>query len=171
MKTIIVLLFVAIMLSAADLNVDTKVSSINFEATEMFFVGVDGSFSDFSGTITLKGDKVTAINGDVAVISLNTDNARRDDHLLSSDFFDEVKYKTIRFRSIKVTGDSVKAAVTIKDITKTLTFKMKKIETGESGITIKLTGVVDRTAFDIDNNFMSAIINNDINVEARLTAH
>ena len=170
MKTIMALLLMAIMVSAADLKVDTKRSSINFKAIEMFFVSVDGSFSDFSGTITVEGDKITAINGDVAVISLNTDNARRDDHLLSSDFFYEVKFHTITFRSKAVTKKNVFADVTIKDITKTLTFKMEKIETGESGITIKLTGVVDRTAFDIDNNFMSAIINNDINVEARLAA-
>lgn len=170
MKTIMALLLMAIMVSAADLKVDTKRSSINFKAIEMFFVSVDGSFSDFSGTITVEGDKITAINGDVAVISINTDNARRDDHLLSSDFFYEVKFHTITFRSKAVTKKNVIADVTIKDITKTLTFKMEKIETGESGITIKLTGVVDRTAFDIDNNFMSAIINNDINVEARLAA-
>lgn len=171
MKMTALLLFTAIMAFAADLKVDTKGSSINFEATEMFFVGVEGSFGDFSGTITLEGDKITAINGEVAVLSLDTGIAKRDDHLLSSDFFDEVRYKSILFRSTKVTDENVEAAVTIKNITKTLTFKMTKIEIGDDGVKIKLTGVVDRTAFDIDNNFMSAIIKNSINVEARLTAY
>ena len=171
MKRIVVLLFAAIMVFGADLKVDAKDSSIDFTATQWLFVSVDGNFSDFSGTVTVEGDKITAINGDVAVISLDTGIARRDDHLLSSDFFDEVKYKTIRFRSTKVTDKRVEAMLTIKNITKTLNFKMEKIETGGDGVKIRLTGVVDRTAFDIDNNFMSAIIKNDIDVEARLVAH
>jgi polyisoprenoid-binding protein YceI len=170
MKMLAVLLFTAVMVFGADLKVDKKGSSIDFEATELFFVGVDGSFSDFSGTISVEGDKITAITGEVAVLSLDTGIAKRDDHLLSSDFFDEVKFKSIYFRSTKVTDDSVEAELTIKDITKTLDFKMEKIEVGENGAKIKLTGVVDRTAFDIDNNFMSSIIKNNINVKATLIA-
>ncbi|MCJ7765878.1 MAG: YceI family protein [Thiovulaceae bacterium] len=170
MKTVAALLVMAILAFGADLKVETKSSSIGFEATELFFVGVEGSFRDFGGTIRVEGDKITAITGEVAVISLNTGIARRDDHLLSSDFFDEVRYKSIFFRSTKVTDDSVKAELTIKNITKKITFKMEKIEAGASGVKIKLTGVVDRTAFDIDNNFMSAIIKNNISVKATLTA-
>jgi polyisoprenoid-binding protein YceI len=170
MKAIAALLVMAILAFGADLKVDTKSSSMDFEATELLFVGVDGNFSDFSGTISVEGDKITAITGDIVVNSLHTGIARRDDHLLSSDFFDEVRYKSIFFRSIKVTDDSVEAEVTIKNITKTLTFKMQKFDVSENGVKIKLTGVVDRTAFDIDNNFMSTIIKNNIDVTATLVA-
>ncbi|WP_345976770.1 YceI family protein [Sulfurimonas sp. HSL3-7] len=171
MRMIAVLLFTAIIALGNELTVDTKRSSIDFTATEFFFASVDGNFSSFGGTITVEEGKVTAINGEVAVISINTGNARRDDHLLSSDFFYEVKFHTITFRSKAVTQKNVIADVTIKDITKTLNFKIKKIEVGDDGVTIKLTGVVDRTAFDIDNSFMSAIIKDNINVVARLVAH
>jgi polyisoprenoid-binding protein YceI len=170
MKTIAALLVMAMLVFGADLKVDTKNSSMDFEATELLFVGVDGNFSDFGGTISVEGNKITAITGRIAVNSIYTGIARRDDHLLSSDFFDEVRYKWIFFRSIKVTDDSVEAEVTIKNITKTLTFKMQKFDVSENGVKIKLTGVVDRTAFDIDNNFMSAIIKNDIDVKAILVA-
>jgi polyisoprenoid-binding protein YceI len=170
MKTIAALLVMAILAFGADLKVDKKSSSMDFKATQFLFATVGGNFRDFSGTISVDGDKITAINGKIAVISIFTDNARRDDHLLSSDFFDEVKYKSIVFRSTKVTDDSVEAEVTIKDITKTLTFKMQKSDVSEDGAKIKLTGVVDRTAFDIDNSFMSSIIKNNINVKATLVA-
>ncbi|MBU1642406.1 YceI family protein [bacterium] len=170
MKTIAALLVMAMLVFGADLKVDTKNSSMDFEATELLFVGVDGNFSDFGGTISVEGNKITAITGRIAVNSIYTGIARRDDHLLSSDFFDEVRYKWIFFRSIKVTDGSVEAEVTIKNITKTLTFKMQKFDVSENGAKIKLTGVVDRTAFDIDNNFMSAIIKNNIDVKAILVA-
>ena len=84
----------AVMAFGVELTVDEKASSIDFEATEMFFIGVDGNFSDFSGTISVEGDTITAINGVITVLSLDTDNKRRDDHLLSSDFFHEVAQPT-----------------------------------------------------------------------------
>lgn len=170
MRIIAALLFTAIMAFGTELTVDKKHSSVDFKATQLFFVKVDGTFSDFSGTIVVKDGKITAINGEIAVISLHTDNARRDDHLLSSDFFDEVTFKSILFKSTKITDDSVEAKMTIKDITKTLTFQMETIKVTETGVKVKLTGVVDRTEFDIDNSFMSAMIYDDIDVEATLTA-
>ncbi|MEN8146171.1 MAG: YceI family protein [Campylobacterota bacterium] len=170
MKKIIVLLVMAVMAFGVELTVDKRASSIGFETTKMFFVGVDGSFSDFSGTITVEGGKVTAINGLVAVLSLDTDNEKRDDHLLSSDFFHEVAFKSIVFRSTEVTDDTVVADITIKDITKTVTFAMEKIDVSDSGAKVKLTAVVDRTEFDIDNNFMSMIIFNNIDITSTLIA-
>ena len=170
MKKTIMFLMIAVMAFGVELTVDKKASSVGFEATELLFVGVDGSFSDFSGTITVLGDRITAINGEVTVLSLNTDNERRDDHLLSSDFFYEVKYKSILFRSTEIRKNTVRADITIKDITKPVTFTMEKIEVSEQGVKIKLSGVVDRTAFDIDNNFMSAIIFDNIDVMSTLIA-
>ena len=170
MKTIITLLLLAVMAFGAELKVDTKASSIAFEATKMLFVGVDGNFSTFSGTIDVEGDKVTSINGVIKVLSIDTDDTKRDDHLLSSDFFNEVIFKEIRFVSTKIESDSVTADVTIKDITKSLTFAMETIKVSESGVEIKLTAVVDRTEFDIDNNFMSMMIFDNIDVSATLIA-
>lgn len=170
MKSIVIILLMAVMAFGAELTVDTKASSIDFKAKEMLFITVDGNFSKFSGTITVEGNKVTAINGVVAVISLDTDNARRDDHLLSSDFFDEVVYKSIVFKSTKITDDSVVADITIKNITKPVTFKMEPLEVSEQSVKVKLSAVVDRTEFDIDNNFMSSIIFDNIDVTSTLVA-
>ncbi len=164
------ILLMAVVVFGAELTVDTKASSIDFKAKEMLFITVDGNFSDFSGVISVEGDTITAINGVVSVISLDTDNARRDDHLLSSDFFNEVVYKSIVFKSTKITDDSVVADITIKNITKPVTFKMKSLEVSEQGVKIKLAAVVDRTEFDIDNNFMSSIVFDNIDVTSTLVA-
>ena len=171
MKMIMTLLLLAVMGFSAELKVDTKDSSIAFEATKMMFVGVDGNFSDFSGSITVNGNAITAINGVIKVLSINTDNAKRDDHLLSSDFFDETRFDKIVFKSTKISDGEVVAEITIKDITKSVSFKMKELSVSENSVEIELSGVVDRTEFDIDNNFMSSMINDDIDVTAHLVAH
>ena len=171
MKMIMTLLLLAVMGFSAELKVDTKDSSIAFEATKMMFVSVDGNFSDFSGSITVDGDTITGINGVIKVLSLDTDNAKRDDHLLSSDFFDETHYGQIVFKSTKIGDGEVVADITIKDITKPVTFKMQELFVSEKDVKIKLSAVVDRTEFDIDNSFMSSMINDDINVNALLVAH
>ena len=170
MKKIIAFLVMAVMAFGVELKVDEKASSIAFEATKMFFVGVDGNFSQFSGSISVEGNSVTAINGTITVLSINTDDKKRDDHLLSSDFFDEVAFSTITFHSTAVTAESVVADVTIKDITKPVTFKMEKVDVSEKGVKINLSAVVDRTEFDIDNNFMSMMIYNNIDVTSTLVA-
>ncbi len=170
MKSIVMMLLMAVMVFGAELTVDTKVSSIDFKAKEMLFITVDGNFSKFTGTISVEGDKVTAINGLVTVLSIDTGIVRRDDHLLSSDFFNEVVYKSIIFTSTKITDDTVVADITIKNITRPVTFKMEPLEVSEQSAKIKLTAVVDRTEFDIDNNFMSSIIFDNIDVTSTLVA-
>ncbi len=170
MKKIAAMLLMAVMAFGVELSVVEKASSINFEATKMLFVGVDGNFSDFSGTITVENGSVTAINGVISVLSIDTDDKKRDDHLLSSDFFHEVAFKSILFKSTKVTKESVVADITIKDITKPITFAMELLSVSEESVKIKLTAVVDRTEFDIDNNFMSMMIFDNIEVTSTLVA-
>jgi len=170
MKMMMTLLLMAVMAFGVELTVDEKASNIKFEATKMLFVNVDGNFSSFSGTISVDGDTITSIKGVVDVLSIDTDDTKRDDHLLSSDFFDAVRFQKIRFVSTKITDDTVVAEITIKDITKPVTFKLEQLYVSEKSVKIKLSAVVDRTEFDIDNNFMSMMIFDDIDVSSTLIA-
>jgi len=170
MKMMMTLLLMAVMALGVELTVDEKASNIKFEATKMLFVDVDGNFSNFSGTISVDGDTITSIKGVVDVLSIDTDDTKRDDHLLSSDFFDAVRFHKIRFVSTKITDDTVVAEITIKDITKPVTFKLEQLYVSEKSVKIKLSAVVDRTEFDIDNNFMSMMIFDDIDVSSTLIA-
>ncbi len=171
MKIITALLLAAVMAFGVELKVDEKASNIKFEATKMMFIGVDGNFSDFSGSIEVEGPDIVAINGVVTVLSIDTDNKKRDDHLLSSDFFDETRFQKILFRSTKLEDGKVTADITIKGITKPVVFEMEEIYVSTKSVKIKLTAVVDRTEFDIDNNFMSMMIFDNIDVSAYLEAH
>jgi len=90
----------------------------------------DGQFKKFEGTITsTKTDfsdaKITLI---IDVNSIDTDDAQRDGHLKSTDFFDTEKYPTMTFvsTSFKPVGKSktkykLIGNLTIHGITKTVT--------------------------------------------------
>ncbi len=115
--------------SAETWNIDPAHSSITFEVTHMVISKVRGRFTDFSGAVNFDGKDIS--HGSVSVTaktaSVNTDNEDRDEHLRSDEFFDAEKYPTMTFKSTKVsdikdgkfklTGD-----LTIKDVTKEVTF-------------------------------------------------
>jgi polyisoprenoid-binding protein YceI len=95
----------------------------------MVISNVTGSFKDY--TIDLKSEKDdfsdAEVQSTIKVGSLSTDNAMRDNHLKSDDFFNAEKYPEIKFKSTsfeklsdtkyKITGD-----LTIRDVTKNVTF-------------------------------------------------
>lgn len=94
-------------------------ASINFETSHLGYSFVTGRFDTFSGNIEY--DAANIGSGSVAVEidlgSVNTNHAKRDNHLRSGDFFDTANHATGSFVStgIKVTGD--KTAVITGDLT------------------------------------------------------
>jgi polyisoprenoid-binding protein YceI len=84
-------------------TIDRDHSEISFRIRHLMG-RVTGTFTDWSGTITADSDAWG--RGSVAVTirtaSVDTRNARRDDDLRSSDFFDAKKYPELTFRSTSV---------------------------------------------------------------------
>ncbi|MBU9710712.1 YceI family protein [Evansella tamaricis] len=113
-------------------TLDKVHSGIGFQVKHMMIAKAKGEFKDFD--VKLEGDlqNLEGLNVEVTVdaASIATKNEDRDGHLRSADFFDVENYSTI-----KVIGESVKkisddeyeltANVTIKDTTKTETFKIE----------------------------------------------
>ena len=85
-------------------NVDAAHSQIGFRVKHMF-AKVPGRFTKFNGTFDYDPDMKTTGNfsAEIETASINTDNAKRDDHLRSADFFDAKKHPKITFKSTKVT--------------------------------------------------------------------
>jgi len=111
-------------------NVDSSHSEVGFEVTHMMISTVEGSFGEFSGNIEVnKKGKVTALNGEVGITSVDTNDAKRDGHLQSDDFFNAATFPKMTFVSKKVKGShdkgySVEGDLTIRDITKTVTLEL-----------------------------------------------
>lgn len=89
---------------AADWNVDQAHSAVSF-TTRHFFTPVRGQFAEFS--IQLAYDPAhpenSTVRATIPVAGVNTDNARRDTHLKSPDFFDALGHPSITFVSEQVT--------------------------------------------------------------------
>lgn len=87
----------AAVLPAGDWRVDANASSLGFRARGMFgLVPVRGSFGDYEGTLHVDED---AARGElrIAAASLDTGNAKRDEHLRSDDFFAAAAHPTVTF--------------------------------------------------------------------------
>jgi polyisoprenoid-binding protein YceI len=101
------------------IDTDGAHASINFEAIHLGFSVLTGRFDTFDGSFEF--DNANPADGSVTVNididSVNSNHAKRDNHLRSADFFDVSNHPTASFTStgINVTGD--KAAVITGDLT------------------------------------------------------
>ena len=117
--------------------VDKTHTLVGFTVRHLVINKVRGKFNDFTGTITYDEQDITksALEGTIHVTSIDTDNAKRDKHLRSPDFFDAANHPNITFVSKRVeqsgTTNRLVGDVTIHGITKeikipfTITGKIK----------------------------------------------
>lgn len=130
MKRIIALIISLALLSplsalAATYNLDPFHSTIQFKVKHLMITNVTGVFEKFKGAVVIDEDDIAKSKVDVSIemASLNTNIAKRDEHLRSPDFFDVAKYPTMTFVSTKVEragADRLKVTgnLTIKGVTK-----------------------------------------------------
>jgi len=131
--TIIVLLLgIGLNAQTTKWNFDNSHTKIGFSVAHMMITDVPGQFNKFSGTVLSdKADFTDAkINFTVDVNTINTDNADRDKHLRSADFFDAAKYPEIKFEgtSFKKVGKGkykLSGKFTMVGVTKNVTFDAK----------------------------------------------
>jgi len=117
-------------------KIDPVHSEISFKIRHLL-AKTSGRFAKFGGTIKVDTADISKSSVEVSidVASINTDNAKRDEHLMSADFFDVAKYPTITFKStavkevakgkLEVTGD-----FTLHGVTKKITFPITNAGTG-----------------------------------------
>jgi polyisoprenoid-binding protein YceI len=83
-------------------TVDSGHSSVEFQVKHLGIATVKGFFSDFEGSLEIAEDGTLTALGAVKAASLNTRNAKRDEHLRSADFFDVENHPEIGFRSTSI---------------------------------------------------------------------
>jgi polyisoprenoid-binding protein YceI len=141
-------------------TVDPVHSSVGFEVKHMMISTVRGHFKLFDGTLEAAEDyHDSQVEGSVRVASIDTNNADRDAHLLSPDFFDAEKYPEISFESTEiehvVLGTyRVKGDLTIKGITRQIEVEasvegVAEDPWGKERVGIAVRGVIDRTDFGL----------------------
>lgn len=107
-------------------NLDPTHSEITFKVRHMMISNVKGSFTDFTSELvseddTFKNVKVKTI---IKTDSVNTNNADRDNHLKSEDFFNVAVNPEITFESNSL-NDEITGNLTINGITKPVTLDVE----------------------------------------------
>jgi polyisoprenoid-binding protein YceI len=100
-------------------RIDPSHSAANFSVRHMMVTTVRGQLGPISGTLEYDGRDVRSIKTDVRVDvrGINTQNAKRDDHLRSDDFFDAAVHPVITFKSKRVEPGATAAFKLIGDLT------------------------------------------------------
>jgi polyisoprenoid-binding protein YceI len=85
-------------------KIDESHSYIGFSVTHMMISKVRGTFKSYTGNLNLNTDDFlqSAVDGEIEVASIDTADAKRDEHLRSADFFDVAAFPKIHFRSTGV---------------------------------------------------------------------
>ncbi len=149
------------MLTTGSWQIDPVHSVVEFRVRHMMIATVKGRFRDFDGAIV--PDEATRVAGSIRVASLETLDARRDEHLRSPDFFDAERFPEIMFRSeaLELNGDDrrflLPGELTIKDVTRPVlldgVFHGAGVHPdGGERIAFALRGELDRTEFGLTWN-------------------
>jgi polyisoprenoid-binding protein YceI len=120
----------ALPLTTGSWTLDRAHSNVGFAVRHLGVAKVRGRFDDFDASLVV-GPSIadTAVSATVAVASINTGNADRDAHALSSDLLDVELRPTLVFRSTTVTreGDdwNLDGELTIGDVTRPVRFDVE----------------------------------------------
>jgi polyisoprenoid-binding protein YceI len=104
---------------ASTWQIDPDHSSFQFKVRHLTVSNVKGEFNKTRGAVTMDDRDITHLKVDVTIdaASVNTNHAKRDEHLRSPDFFDVIKYPTITFVSKKVIQADMTRLRVIGDLT------------------------------------------------------
>jgi len=145
-------------------TIDPAHSEVQFKVKHLVISTVTGSFDRFSGQLETSSDDFTpaTINFEAEVDSINTNNADRDNHLKSADFFDAANHPKISFvsESFEKTGEStykLTGNFTMRGTTKKITLDVEHggVMTDPYGNTkagFELQGKVSRKEFGLSWN-------------------
>lgn len=145
-------------------DLDTAHTRLGFVAKHLMVTKVRGHFADFDGTITIGQDLLDSgaeVNARTATITTN--QAQRDGHLQSSDFFEVGTYPEMTYRSTKVVARdgatfTVLGDLSIRGVTKPveLEIELEGVSTnpmsGKQIVGFTATGELDREAFGLTWN-------------------
>jgi polyisoprenoid-binding protein YceI len=124
-------------LAAETYQFDKSHTTVGFEVRHIFTM-LGGKFQDFSGTIRIDRAKPesSSVEFTIQAASIFTNDAKRDEHLKSPDFFDTATHPTITFKStaVKPAGDNVYQVtgnLTMRGVTKQVTLPVTLLGEGK----------------------------------------
>ena len=100
-------------------TIDPSHSRLGFVVRHLGFSKVRGAFEQFEGTVRLNPGDLSTLDAEATVQAetISTNEAKRDAHLRSADFFEVEKYPTITFKSTGVRNVSGDQFTLVGDLT------------------------------------------------------
>ena len=117
----------------ATYSIDPAHSSLQFSVRHMMISNVKGTFSGVKGTAVYDPDapETGAVEADIDVNTINTNDPNRDTHLKSPDFLDMAQFPAITFKSTKFENHGehldIHGQLTIHGVTKPVTLHVEEI--------------------------------------------
>ena len=144
-------------------TVDPAHSSVGFAVKHLGIATVRGKFDKFEGTLEIgENDESARAYGNVQAVSVNTNDAGRDEHLRSADFFGVEQNPELRFESTAITQIDedtfdITGELTMNGITKPvkLQAEVEGTETdpwGNERVGLEVTGQLNRGDWDMTFN-------------------
>jgi polyisoprenoid-binding protein YceI len=148
-------------------TIDQDHSVAVFSIRHMMVANVWGQFSKITGTIEFDpaNPADASVEASITVDSLTTGNSKRDEHLLSPDFFDAQLFTHMHFKSSNVdaiqgnTG-KISGELTIRGVTRPVSMEVEYSGPvtspaelgGETTLGFTASAVIDRTDFGVNWN-------------------
>lgn len=116
-------------LTAGTWAIDPAHSTLGFSVRHLMVSKVRGRFTEFSGKLVIAEDGSASAEAEIRVDSVTTDNAQRDAHLRTADFFQAEQFPVATFKStgFRVDGDDfvVDGDFTIRGVTKPVSLNVE----------------------------------------------
>ena len=142
-------------------SLDKSHASVVFTVSHLGFTQIFGQFREFDADVVFDAEDIamSEITFRIHAGSIDTNWARRDEHIRSGDFLDVGNHPAIVFRSTRIesTGENtarVYGDLTLVGTTQEEEFDVTLIKTGEIRGTqtagFSATGTIDRTRYGVD---------------------
>jgi polyisoprenoid-binding protein YceI len=145
--------------------IDTTHSEVQFKVKHLVISTVTGSFKKFSGEVVSESDDFNnaAVTLSIDVDSIDTNQADRDGHLKSDDFFSAAQHATISFSGVldKIGNDyKLNGELTIRGVSKAVSLDVDfggvaKDPWGNVKAGFELNGKVNRKDFGLTWNALT----------------
>jgi polyisoprenoid-binding protein YceI len=145
-------------------QIDSAHTHVGFSVKHMMVTTVRGQFRNYRGKMNLdpKDFARSTFEGEIDVVSVDTGNADRDNHLRTGDFFDAQNHPTITFKSGRIESKDdgqyvVNGTITIRGVSKPIALDVEFLGTsknpyGKTVAGLSVRGTLNRKDFGVNFN-------------------
>lgn len=160
-------------------QIDAAHSEIGFKVKHMMISTVSGQFGNFDATIATDNNdfKNATVTASADIASISTNNKDRDAHLQSADFFDAAQHPQMTFKSTAFDGEKLSGDLTIRGVTKPVTFDVEYNGTavdpyGNTKAGFEVSGELNRKDFGLAWNAVTeaggVVVSDKVKINANL---